>query len=334
MTDLSVIIPTSHASGARLREFEGLLRDIRQQTSAPNFEVLVVANPPNSSLESKIGALGDPRFHYIKSDAMGANRARNRGIEEARGDILLFLDDDCRIISSDFLRRHFDLHNQFGAHTALGGRYLLNPNASLPDRVYLGIQDHWLIAGRLQGHKVRSLLGGNVSFKRGVFKKFLFNEALHYGGTETELFARLEQEGLTCSLHAPLAIEHRPGLSGFSLVRKGFSQGQGAAFIEKLMGPSARLPRRIGDLPLRERIYTLAFEFGFDCGHQFGSGTGATQVSSLQFYHQLLRGARRKMIRLPHTAMLTHLYYHLKFYFRSAPKSRTQSPPTNAGPPA
>lgn len=63
----------------------------------PRYEVLVVDNAPSSDatarlVEREYGHLSQIR--YVREDRPGLSRARNRGVKEARGEIVAFTDDD------------------------------------------------------------------------------------------------------------------------------------------------------------------------------------------------------------------------------------------------
>jgi glycosyltransferase involved in cell wall biosynthesis len=81
-------------------------------------EVIVVdsaSDPPCTSLvESYADAI--PRVRYVREDARGLSRARNRGIREARGELVAFIDDDTAPSSS--WARH--LVDAFDADEAVG----------------------------------------------------------------------------------------------------------------------------------------------------------------------------------------------------------------------
>ena len=87
---VSVIIATIGRSN-------GLPRAVRSviNQSWQNFEVIVVDNGPNSCKMLLSEWAVDPRVRYMQIPAgSGACRACNHGVREARGDFIVFLDDD------------------------------------------------------------------------------------------------------------------------------------------------------------------------------------------------------------------------------------------------
>lgn len=92
---ISVIIP-SYKPGEYIKECLSSLK--RQTLSADDFEIVVVLNgcdaPYQSVLEKYIQEENIVNAHVIHTDTPGVSNARNVGIDSAKGEYLLFLDDD------------------------------------------------------------------------------------------------------------------------------------------------------------------------------------------------------------------------------------------------
>lgn len=89
---VSCIVPTHNRSDLLPRA----IRSIQKQTYK-NIEIIVVSDGSTDNTDSIMEDLcqQDERIRFIKySPAQGGNFARNRGIQEAQGDYIAFLDDD------------------------------------------------------------------------------------------------------------------------------------------------------------------------------------------------------------------------------------------------
>lgn len=100
--DLSVVIP----SLGRPRVLQNTLEDLVRQHHAP-LEVLIIAQDIITA-ESAQRHATDLSLNVIVEPLMqpNASLARNRGLQTARGEIVLFLDDDVQINSPKFLNAH------------------------------------------------------------------------------------------------------------------------------------------------------------------------------------------------------------------------------------
>ena len=60
----------------------------------PSVEAVVIDDASTDDTEARVRELDSPRVRYIRQENSGVSMARNRGIENARGRYLMFLDDD------------------------------------------------------------------------------------------------------------------------------------------------------------------------------------------------------------------------------------------------
>ncbi|MCW3817419.1 glycosyltransferase family 2 protein [Micromonospora sp. DR5-3] len=98
---VSVVVPTC----GRTPLFESTL-DTLAALDYPHFEIVVVDNAPQVTDTARIVAsrsAADPRLRYTSEPRPGVAQARNRGLAEARGEIVAFADDDL-ILDRGWLR--------------------------------------------------------------------------------------------------------------------------------------------------------------------------------------------------------------------------------------
>lgn len=94
-----------------------------QDFSLEKWELLLIDNASDSMLSSEINLTWHPHAQHVREDTLGLTAARLRGFQEARADILVFVDDD-NVLSTDFLSSVSKIINQNPQIGALGGRVL------------------------------------------------------------------------------------------------------------------------------------------------------------------------------------------------------------------
>lgn len=93
------------------------LAALRRQTR-PLDEIVVVDNGPDAETEAAAREAG---ARYFPEARRGYGSARNRGLAEAHGDVLYFLDDDC-VAGPDWAERLYDALSTGRADLACGSR--------------------------------------------------------------------------------------------------------------------------------------------------------------------------------------------------------------------
>jgi len=94
IVEVSVIVCTYN----RADLLKGCLESLVQQTlPKEQFEILVIDNASTDSTRELVESfLNIENIRYIFEDAPGLSHARNRGMREARGEYLAYIDDDAR----------------------------------------------------------------------------------------------------------------------------------------------------------------------------------------------------------------------------------------------
>ena len=209
----------------RREPFEATLWDLGKQdlSGLPEVELLVVLNnSPAQTQEIVDWILPDLPYtcRAIKEPTPGLNFARNRIIREARGDILVFTDDDL-VRDSNWLQEMVKAF-QDPEVSCVGGR--IHPRLLCP-------LPPWFKYPRYDGIIVKYDLGdepffldkshpmpygASMAFRSGVFRSIgLFREDLRYmpgsfvSGDETEYFVRALRSGLRI-FYRPTAVSYHP----------------------------------------------------------------------------------------------------------------------------
>jgi glycosyltransferase involved in cell wall biosynthesis len=195
---LSVVIPTCN----RRDILAQCLAALEAQSLAPGlFEVLIVDDGSEDDTPAFLQTYA-PAFafrHFRQQERGGPARARNRGIREARGGIIVFLNDDA-VLEPDGLATHLAGHD--GVE---GGRVSVLGEFSLPDAFARSLWGHVLNHSDLlfdyAGMRPGRLYGANqyytcnVSTPRDVlFEVGLFDEAFTgtwWGAEDIDIGLRL-----------------------------------------------------------------------------------------------------------------------------------------------
>jgi glycosyltransferase involved in cell wall biosynthesis len=244
-----------------------------------------VANPPDKMLEEKLAAWQEVR--YLASDRLGANHARNLGLNHARGGVVLFLDDDCFVHHPSFLRDHVRAHERRPDATAVGGPYSCPIQAGRLARAYHAQQMKWLHEGLRPGYHSDLLVGGNLSLKRKALNGLLFESALVFGGTETEFLFRLTASGHKSVFDDLLTVEHRAKIGFWLFFKKAFLQGKGTAFLEgkgffgvPLVIRKSGKGHSRGGVSGIDRLIGRGYELFFQAGYRSGLKNSSTRNST------------------------------------------------------
>ena len=186
------------------------------------YEILLVDNncTDNTQEICKAFAAAHPevQFRYTTEPEQGLSAARNRGIKEAKGDIIVYIDDDA-LVDSHFLR---DYAEWFAAHPetmACGGP--IEPLYETQEPKWMSPYTRALLTAWMDyGDKVRAYPkgrfpgGGNAAYRKSVFEKVgLFNTELGrkgdslMGAEEKDIFDKMHALGMQI-LYLPTPTLH------------------------------------------------------------------------------------------------------------------------------
>ena len=128
---VSVIIPLYNKAPYVRRALDS----VAAQTFT-DFEVIVVDDGSTDGGAELVAAYGDSRVRLLRQANAGPGAARNRGIAEARGDILAFLDAD-DVWLPVFLEESMRLLDRYGAEVAtVTSGYTTYPSGSSSEKIW------------------------------------------------------------------------------------------------------------------------------------------------------------------------------------------------------
>lgn len=200
----SVIICTYNRSASLQRTLESL--DQMKSLASIEWEVIVVDNNSKDDtravIEDFAGKAKMP-CRYVLELKQGQSHARNRGIEEARGDIIAFIDDD--VLVDPYWLKNLTLEFRAEEMACMGGKILPVWEKPRPEWLrgelfnFLALQD---LGDKKLALNAPVIWGANLAIhssmfrKHGVFNPMLgHNQGKLYGGEETEFVMRLLEHG-------------------------------------------------------------------------------------------------------------------------------------------
>jgi glycosyltransferase involved in cell wall biosynthesis len=154
---ISIVIPNLHSP-----IIDKVIESLLDQTIKAPYEIIVVGQDRYARIPN------DANVRFIRtSDPVPPSVARNRGVKESRGEILLFIDADC-IADHDLLQQHFNA-NRVGEARLIGG------SVSFPGENYWTLCDnvatfHEYLSHLPQGQRI-ILPTLNLSLPRSLWNR-------------------------------------------------------------------------------------------------------------------------------------------------------------------
>ena len=190
--------------------------------SAPTdvWECVIVDNNSSDDTAERfaefVGNHRDINLRMVREERQGLSYARNRGIAESSGDIIVIIDDDERICA-DFISAYIDAFDAHPEAASAGGRTEAEYPSGRPE--WMSRWTERPIANPLDlGNEIREFgrgripCGGNMAVRRSAIERYgAFDTTLGrsgsslVGGEESDLFARLSRGGERC-IYVPQAV--------------------------------------------------------------------------------------------------------------------------------
>ncbi|MDP8975943.1 MAG: glycosyltransferase [Actinomycetota bacterium] len=232
-------------SGRRIALLEACLDSLQKQQDPPPFELLVGADRDGSVRSTALGRFPEATVIIVDGKPLGA--ARNMLVNEARGELLLFIDDDV-VIDPRMLRRLRDLHLAHPEAMVFGG-----PNETPRGSSNFQVVQGAVLASLVGSGPVRRRYGPHPAGSADERWFILCNLAVHrramlsfpedlVGGEENAVLAEMSRRGLRMHYDPSLLVYHqrRSTLGGFGRQMHKYGVGRGAVLRRQPL--EARLP--------------------------------------------------------------------------------------------
>jgi glycosyltransferase involved in cell wall biosynthesis len=229
MRSLTIVVPTHQ----RCRAVTRLVRELGTQLgddpdTAEGVDVLVVADGSTDGTVEVLEALELPvPLKVVWQRNRGRSAARNVGLSLARGEVVLFLDDDL-VPRPGLIARHRASHEDGDEHVLVGPYPLVPrpfpvaPNNEWFDTVYAELTEAKVVT------RADRFAVGNTSGPATLFREVGgFEEGFTgWGCEDIELGHRLLSVGVEVRFDSEAAAEHRQELSVAQLCANSVSNGR------------------------------------------------------------------------------------------------------------
>jgi len=206
---LSVVISTYNRGRILSSSLEAL---VTQTYSSKLFEVIVIVDGSTDDTMDRLKKFFPPfEFKFFYQENRGASASRNRGAKEARGEIILFLDDDI-IADKELLSEHAKYKRE--EPMILLGKIGVHPS-SPENFLKVGVEkwsEEQFSKLEQEGYKFsfKDIYFANASINKNLFLRTGgFDEAFNsYGEEDREFALRLLKSGVL-PLYSPKAIGYQ-----------------------------------------------------------------------------------------------------------------------------
>ncbi len=221
MPQVSVIVPVYNSASLLKRCLISL-----QNQSFYDYQVWVIDDGSETALTDLLWWKHlSPRFQQLRLPSnKGRAHARNQGILQSTGEVLIFLDADMQV-GTDFIAQHWRFHQERGPGWIAQGKVIGTPDPALK-----AMESLWTDASQA------FFATGNVSIAGAAVQAHRFDENFaEYGWEDLELGFRLKQAGYRSSLLRPaIAWHYEPLTRNWPADQaKEERRGQGAALFLK-----------------------------------------------------------------------------------------------------
>ena len=260
---VTVAIPTYNRADFLRQTLAGL---VAQQFPREHYEILVIDNNSRDHTAAVVAefASANPAPRLVREEKQGLDHARNRALAEARGEIVVFGDDDILVKPDWLAHMTVPLIADAGARKigAVGGEVIPVFPDGLPDWVR---EWHAPLAFRTDLGPIESKqspMGANLAFPKWVFEQLgPFHTALdraagnYFSGGDSEMIRRVRAAGLQVWFAPAAAVQHQMPASRTTfryaarhafdsarsrVIDRAGQPGAGGYFVSRLLGNSLK----------------------------------------------------------------------------------------------
>ncbi|BEV71525.1 MULTISPECIES: glycosyltransferase family A protein [unclassified Paludibacterium] len=188
---LSLIIPAYNEQDYLADCLRHALRETRAQAARGPFEIIVINNASTDRTAEVAAGFADVRV--IHEARKGLTHARQRGLEEAQGEILAYIDADTRM-APGWLGRVLDLYQARPDAVCVSGPYTYYDLAKFKSAL---VRLYWLMLAKPTYLFTQYMaVGGNFAARRNALVEIGgFDTNIAFYGEDTNIARRLADVG-------------------------------------------------------------------------------------------------------------------------------------------
>lgn len=240
---ISVVVPTYN----RLSSLKRLITGLETQTfPAEDFEVVIVSDGSNDGTDQYLKQLQTHfRLVSVSQKNEGPAAARNRGVENAQGDIILFLDDDI-LPAPQLIAEHYRVLTEHDQNLIVLGPMVTPKDFELSPWVEweqnMLVKQYEAIQFNLWQPTARQFYTGNSSVYRCHLLTSRGFDPTFKRAEDVELAYRLEKDGLRFTFN-PQAIGYHYAQRSFSTwMAIAYAYGENDVKFHQVKGQTWLLP--------------------------------------------------------------------------------------------
>ena len=233
---ISIITPTFNRSD----ELDHLIESINNQTlDHKYFEMIISDDGSTDDTKKKImkwSNIVDFKLKYISQNNLGPGAARNHGVKNSIGDLIVFIDSDCEA-NEHWLKIIYDSYSN-NLFDAFGGPDH-SKNDFLPIQIAIDYSmTSFFTTGGMRGHNKNMLAkfyprSHNMGLKKNIFEKIGGFGSLRHG-QDIELSHRILNSGARVELLIDAVVYHRRRTTLKKFFRQVFNWGVARVNLGKI----------------------------------------------------------------------------------------------------
>jgi cellulose synthase/poly-beta-1,6-N-acetylglucosamine synthase-like glycosyltransferase len=233
----SIIVPTF----SRADEVSELLTSLEAQ-QYKNFEVIIADGSLNDSVKQVIEKYLDKlELKYLCQKGLGISESRNWGVENAKGDYVVFFDSDCVIPSKYF--KTVENHLAYDPLDAYGGPDRANESFNNKQKAISYAMTSFFTTGGIRGGKKHVGQYQPRSFNMGI-RRVVFNTLGGFSGLKVsediDLSIRLYKKGYRTGLIEEAYVFHKRRSTFYKFFRQVSSFGSGRIDLQLRHGDALK----------------------------------------------------------------------------------------------